>query len=77
MKNCRYDAGHMTKMVAMLIYGKKNPSKLFSGTSGQISSKLGMQHLGLLPIIVCSNDYPGSTLTYFTARSNFVNLAFL
>ena len=75
MKNCRYNAGHMTKMVTMLIYGK-NFSKIFSGTSGQISSKLGMQHWGLLPIIVCSNDDPGSTLTYFKARSNFVTLAF-
>ena len=33
------------------------------------------QHQGLQPIIVCSNDdpgLPGVTLTYFTARSNFV-----
>ena len=29
-----------------------------------------------LPIIVCSNDDPGVTLTYFTARSNFGNLGF-
>ena len=49
-----YDAGHMTKMAAMHIYGK-NPSKIFfSGTSGLISTKLGM----LLLIIVCSNDDP-------------------
>ena len=35
------DAGHMSKMAAMPIYGK-NPSKIFfSGTSGQISVKLG------------------------------------
>ena len=30
-----------------------------------------------MPIIVCSNDGPGLTLTYFTARSNFVISAFL
>ena len=36
-----------------------------------------MQHLGLLPIIVCSNDDSGGTLTYFTARSNLVTYAFL
>ena len=36
-----------------------------------------MQHQGLLPIIVCSNDDPGMTLTYFTARSNLVTYAFL
>ena len=39
--------------------------------------KLGMKHRGLLPITVCINDDPGVTLTYFTARSNFVNLALL
>ena len=33
--------GHMTKMAAMPIYGK-NPSKIFSGTDGLISMKLGM-----------------------------------
>ena len=33
--------------------------------------------MGLLPIIVCSNDDPGMTLTYFTAMSNFVTYAFL
>ena len=36
-------------------------------------TKLGMYHLGL----VCSNADPGLTLTYFTARSNFVPKAFL
>ena len=51
-------------------YGK-NPSK-FSGTGGPISMKLGMYNRGLLPIIVCSNDDPGVTLTYFMARSNLV-----
>ena len=72
MKNCAYDADHMTKMAAMPIYGK-NPSKIFfSVTCGPVSTKLGMQHWRLLPIIVCSNDDPGVTLTYFTARSNLV-----
>ena len=35
--------GHMTKMAAIPIYGK-NPSKIFSGTSGPISKKLGMKN---------------------------------
>ena len=39
--------------------------------------KLGMYYPGLQPIIVCSNNDPGVTLTYFTARSNLVTLAFL
>ena len=42
MKIDKYDAGHMTKMAAMPIYGK-NPSKnFFSRTSGPISTKFGM-----------------------------------
>ena len=36
-----------------------------------------MLHLGLQPIIVCLNDDPRVTLTYFTARSNLVTYAFL
>ena len=68
----KYDAGHMTKMTDMPIYGKK-PSKIFfTGTGRSISTKLGMWYRGLLSIIVCSNDDPGVTLTYFTARSNLV-----
>ena len=42
MKIYWHDAGHVTKMAAMPIYGK-NPSKIFfSGTGGLISMKLGM-----------------------------------
>ena len=37
----------MTKMAALPIYGE-NPSKFFfSGTTGPISTKLGMKHRGL------------------------------
>ena len=38
--------------------------------------KLGMQHRVLEYNQVCSNDDPGLTLTYFTARSNLVPYAF-
>ena len=76
MKIWWYDAGHMTKMATTPIYGK-SPSKIFSGTDRPISRKLGMQHQGLLQIIVCSNDDPGVILTYFTARSNLLTYAFL
>ena len=63
------DLGHLTKMAAMPIYGK-NPSKIFfSGASGSISLNLSVKHLALKPIIVCQNDDPGMTLTYFTAWS--------
>ena len=69
MKICYHNPGHMTEMAATPIYGK-NPSKFFfSGTEGPISTKL-------LPIIVCSNDDSGVTLTNFTSRSNLVTLAF-
>ena len=61
-KFCSRHVGHMTKMAAMPIYGK-NASKIFSRTGG---------HRGLVPIIVCSNDDPGVTLTYFTVKSNLV-----
>ena len=64
-------------MATMLIY-VKNPLKIFFfGTGRPISTKLGMKHPGLQPIIVCSNDDPRMTLTYFTARSNLVTSAFL
>ena len=42
MEIWRHDAGHMTKMAAMPIYGK-NPSKIFfSRTGGPIFMKPGM-----------------------------------
>ena len=39
--------------------------------------KLGMQHRVLKCYQVCSNDGPGLTMTYFTARSNLVPYAFV
>ena len=39
--------------------------------------KLGMQHRVLKYYQVCSNDNPGLTLTYFTARSNLAPYAFV
>ena len=67
----------MTKMAVMPIYGK-NPLEIFFSRTGRlISTKLGMKHRGLQPIIVYSNDNPRVTLTYFTPRSNLVIQAFL
>ena len=37
---------------------------------------LGMQHPVIEYYQVCSNDDPGLTVTYFTARSNLVPYAF-
>ena len=39
--------------------------------------KLSMQHWVLKYYQFCSNDYPGLTLTYFTARPNLVPYAFI
>ena len=42
MKIHEHDAGHMTKMAAITLFGK-NPSQIiFSRTHGPISMKLGM-----------------------------------
>ena len=74
-KNCWWHLSHMTKMAATIINGK-NPSKIFPGTSRPISTKPGMQHQELEPIIVCSKDAPGLTFSYFTKRSNLVTWVF-
>ena len=51
----------------------------FSGTKRPMTLKLGtsMHHRLLEYYQVCSNDDPGLTLTYFTARSNLVPYAFV
>ena len=47
--------------------------KIFlSGTERLMTLKLGLQHRMFEYYQVCSYDNPGLTLTYFTARSNFV-----
>ena len=39
-----HDAGHLTKMAAIPIYGI-NTLKIFPGSSGPTLTKLGMKHL--------------------------------
>ena len=63
----------MTMMAAMPIYGKK-PFKDFLPWNQWNNFN---EAWGLLAIKVCSNYYPGLTLTYFTARSNFATSAFI
>ena len=77
MKVCSNGPGHMTKMAAMPIYGKNLKKIFFSGTIRLMTLKLGMQHRVLEHYQVYSNDDPGLTLTYFTARSNLVPYAFV
>ena len=45
--------GHMTKMAAMPIYGKKPLKIFFSGTKGPMVLGLNMQHLGHGPNKIC------------------------
>ena len=64
---CSRHLGHMTKMAATSLYGK-NPQKYSSPEpAGRFSRNLVCS---IKPMIVCSNDDRGVTLTYFTARSN-------
>ena len=49
----------------------------FSETSRPMAFKLGIQHWRLESHKVCSNDDPGLTLTYFTARSTLLPYAFV
>ena len=65
------------KMAAMPIYGKNLKKIFFSGIKRPMNLKLGMQHQVLEYYQVCSNDDPGLTLTYFTARSNLVLYVFV
>ena len=67
------DAGYMTKIAAIPIYGNDTLKIFFPGTRGPNSMKLGMNHRRLKPIIFCTNDNPGLTLTFSMARSNFCN----
>ena len=68
--------GHMTKMAAMLIYGKQ-PSKTFSyRTYSPMIMKLGMEQYVLKLYKVYINDNPELTLTHFKTMSNLANLFF-
>ena len=62
------NAGHMTKMTVMPIYGK-NPSNISSRTGGPISLKLGMKHRWLKYYSVYIYHGPVMTLAYLMARS--------
>ena len=64
--------GHMTKMAARPIYGKNLSKIFFSGTSRQISSKLGLKHGWLKYYNIYINHNPVMTLTQFIARSTWV-----
>ena len=58
-------------------YMVKTLKIFFSGTKRPMTFKLSMHHRVLEYYQVSSNDDPGLTLTYFTARSNLVPYAFV
>ena len=66
----------MTKMAAMSIYGKNHSKIFYSGTGRPISKKLGVKHLWLKYYNVYIIHDPVMTLTYFMARSTWVDHAF-
>ena len=72
-KVCSTDPGHMTKMAAMPMYGKN--LFLRNQKADDLESWYAVSGARVLPI--CSNDYPGLTLTYLTGISNFVPYAFV
>ena len=66
MKSYQHDAGHVTKMAAM------STLEIFSGTGGRFLQILVCSIREFISIVVCLNDDPEFTLTYFMARPNFV-----
>ena len=51
MKIHQHNAGHMTKMAAMPVYGKNTLTISFSGTTGLILMKLCLKHQRPKPFI--------------------------
>ena len=76
-RSCSNGPGHMTKMATMPIYGKNLKKIFFSGKQKAHDLESCYAALGTQYYQVCSNDDPGLTMTYFTARSNFVPYAFV
>ena len=68
--------GHMTKMAATPIYGKKPLKIFFSRTRRLMTLGHGMWHWGCGAYPVCSNDDTKMTLTYLRSRSNLFPNAF-
>ena len=58
------------------VYDERWAKKIFfCGTKRLMTLKVYMQHRVLAYFQVCSNDDPGLTSTYFTAKSNLVHYA--
>ena len=68
--------GHMTSMAAVFIYGKSLKNLLLKNQR-PMTFYVRMLHWILKYYQIYSNDDPGLTSTYFTARSNLVHSAFI
>ena len=68
--------GHMTKMAAMVIYGK-NLQKIFYRPNGPMIMKLCMEQYVLKLYKVYINDDHELTLTHFKTMSNLAKLSFV
>ena len=77
MKIYSNGSGHMTSMAAMPIYGKNLKKSSSQEPKKPMTLNFGIQHRVLEYYQICSNDDPGLTWTYFTARSNLVSYAFV
>ena len=79
MKVYSNGSGHMTKMAAMPIYGKKYEKFFCSVTKRLMALKVDLQHrvLEYYMYHVHSDDESGLTLTYFMASLNFGPYAFV
>ena len=64
MKIHQHNAGHMSKIAAMPIYGKNIFKIFFPGTTWLILVKLFMKHQRPKPFIFCSNYDSGLNLTF-------------
>ena len=70
--------GHMTKMVVMPIYEKKNfKNNLLLRNQKAGDLEIWSASMGAQVLPSRSNDDPGLTLTYFTAMSSLVPYAFI
>ena len=72
MKVHLHNAGHMTKMAAIPIYGKHFKNLLSRNQWADFDETL-YEASGTYALYIVSNYDPGLTLTYFMARSNFAS----
>ena len=76
-KVCSNGPGHIIKMAAMPINGKNLKKNLLLRNQKTDDLETWYAASGARVLPICSNNEPGLTLTYFTARSNLDPYAFV